>query len=379
MVLFTLSLAQGQAMMVTPSLPFLCQVQTPWMLWWSLRSGLEIWLNLVGWGRSDRVEPFGHLPHMSFMVCFRPQLWASNWTHPSDLNMWPLENLRSMIYLCLMVTLSETPICLATVTDESDSLKQVTWLDELTEFFSLGYNYPLDKIQTHKVSLLGARKSTDSQQYPLQTGSWVLGPCLLKNQTAEYKAAKGRGRHCQPVVTINISESGEVGGDSEGLETWHITAYSLTPDLWATVSQIVVLGASAKNHLENVLKMSGEPPILSCSGVCIYATSLGDSALCTDSKPLFRLCPTLLLQCLWQAYHNFGQWLNARGWLLSLFLAVLTVPGSTHSQPIWLVQNHLKLEHLNWNSSSMSPNSAFLPDILISFPQQPGSQTLKYS
>lgn len=39
----------------------------------------------------------------------------------------------------------------------------------------------------------------------------------------------------------------------------------------------------------------------------MYATSLGDSVLRTDSKPLFRLCPTLPLQCPWQAYHNFGQ------------------------------------------------------------------------
>lgn len=67
-----------------------------------------------------------------------------------------------MIYLCLTVTLSDTPLCLAIETDDSDSLRQVTWLDELIEFFSLGYSYSLDKIQTHKVSLLGARKSTDS-------------------------------------------------------------------------------------------------------------------------------------------------------------------------------------------------------------------------
>lgn len=117
------------------------------------------------------------------------------------------------------MTLSDTPVCFAIVTDESDSLKQMTWLDELTEFFSLGYNYSLDKIQTHKVSLLGARKSTtpSSIHYRQEVGFW--GPCLLKNQTAEYKAAKGRGRHCQPVATINISESVEVGEEREGLET----------------------------------------------------------------------------------------------------------------------------------------------------------------
>lgn len=33
----------------------------------------------------------------------------------------------------------------------------------------------------------------------------------------------------------------------------------------------------------------------------------------------------------WQAYHSFGQWLNSTGWLPSQFLAVLTVPRSTHS------------------------------------------------
>ena len=47
----------------------------------------------------------------------------------------------------------------------------------------------------------------------------ISGPCLLENQTAKYKAAKGRQRHCQPVLAVNISESGGLGEGREDLET----------------------------------------------------------------------------------------------------------------------------------------------------------------
>lgn len=240
MGLFALSLAQGQAILGAPSLPVLFQVLTSWILWRSLRSGLKIWLNLVGWWKSDRLEPVGHLPHVLFMVCFRPQLWVSNWTHSGSLNMWPLENPRSMTYLCLTVTFSDTPLCLAIGTDKNDSLKKVTCLDELTEFFSLGYNYTLNKIQTHKVSFLGAKESTDSQQYPLCSGSWVSGthrprgPVCLRTRQPSIRQPRGEGGTAS--LTIYISEGGEVGEGREGMEIWHITACSLTPHSWASFS-----------------------------------------------------------------------------------------------------------------------------------------------
>lgn len=57
-----------------------------------------------------------------------------------------------------------------------DSLKQLTWLDKLTEFFSLDYNDPLDKIKnTQDQSFGGKEINLYSQHYPQWTGSQVSG------------------------------------------------------------------------------------------------------------------------------------------------------------------------------------------------------------